>query len=83
MIAMIQAITIAPKIENNKLKDPLFDGVVDGSMLLEVSDTNVLSMIVRDIDIEVKLSASGKLPVTETTNVYIITHSMLFNIHVY
>ena len=41
-------------------------------MLLEASDTNVLSMIVRDIDIEVNLSllllviTSDKLSATET-----------------
>ena len=41
-------------------------------MLLEVSDTNVLSMIIRDIDIEVDLSllllviTSNELSVTET-----------------
>ena len=45
--------------------------IVDDSMLLEASDTNVLSMIVRDIDIEVDLSlllliTSDKLSVTET-----------------
>ena len=85
MTAVIHVIApITPKIENNKLEfmDPLFNGVVDGLILLEVS------MIVRDIDVEVNLSllllviTSDKLSVTETTNVYIITH-MLFNIHVY
>ena len=45
-------------------------------MLLEVSDTNVLSMIVRDIDIEVNLSllllviTSDKLSVTETIKIW-------------
>ena len=73
MIAMIHVITIAPitpKIENNNLEsiDPLLD-TVDGSMVLE--DTNVFSMIVRDIDVKVYLLlllviASDELSATET-----------------
>ena len=93
MTAMILITTapMTPNIENNKLEfiDLLFGGVVDGGSTLEVSDTNVLSMIVRDIDIEANLSllllviTSDKLPVTETINVYIITHQVLCNIHVH
>ena len=47
---------MTPKIENNNSEFivSLLD-TVDGSMLLEVSGTNVFSVIVRDIDAGVDL----------------------------